>query len=268
MSDKPYINTVTIDGHDVLFVDGIFDLTNCDGKQYGPEEYETHPLSGLKELDLPRYGIESIKGLEICTEMEVLDLSDNPLGEIPHFPDVFGLKMLVLNGINVVKIRGLDMLKNLQHLEISANNIQKIEGLHELKELRHLFLGENKIEKIKGLNNLNHLQTLSLSHNKIQKIENLNHLKNLKNLYLNHNRITKIEGLENLEKLERLSLNNNKIEAIQGIGNLENLKFLLIEWNRIPWYVVHEELGGYGEHNLINAQLAVKYCKKKEQERP
>jgi hypothetical protein len=110
--------------------------------------------------------IEEIKGLELLSHLEELNLSYNLVSEI----------------------KNLDNLHNLRKLYLSHNLIKEIKGLDNLQNLETLYLDGNKISDVKGLKKLINLGELEISGNPIIDIDELNTLKqkhpNLK--YIGH----------------------------------------------------------------------------------
>jgi len=144
--------------------------------------------------------------------------------------------LLNIEGSNLEKIKNIDALNNLTHLEhllVQRNNINKIDGLENLKNLKTLDISKNKIKRIENLDNSNNLEELNLSFNNINYIQNLNSLKKLRKLNLEGNSINNIDGLRNLNNLEDLNLSHNKISEIKNLESLEKLKKLNLSFNQI-----------------------------------
>jgi Leucine-rich repeat (LRR) protein len=129
--------------------------------------------NALRLKDKGIRNILELKGLEIQSYLEVLNLIDNKISDII----------------------GLEKLTNLKHLDLSYNQIKEIKGLENLTGLNYLNLDNNKIIEIKGLDNLANLQELKLSKNRIREIKGLDKLKNLKRIDLSHNEILDAERI-------------------------------------------------------------------------
>lgn len=139
------------------------------------------------------------------------------------------LEYLYLPYINDTKAESIDLspCRKLKQLSISGDitDITKIKGLDELKKLNHLELRFTGITKIKGLDKLTNLTKLSIFGNEgITKIEGLDKLTNLTKLELHKNKITRIENLDKLINLEYLDLQHNPIKKIENLDMLTNLK--------------------------------------------
>ena len=134
---------------------------------------------------------------------------------------------------DILEIKGLDFLANLQELDLSGNQITTIQGLDTLTNLQELYLYENQITTIQGLDTLTNLQELSLSGNQINEIKGLESLANLQVLSLSWNQITTIQGFDSLANLQELLLISNQIQEIQELDSLANLQGLDLSGNQI-----------------------------------
>ena len=163
----------------------------------------------------------------IIYEGRIIDLYDPKYKSIRISPtSLKGIpKLADIQIDDILKIKNLEKLTDIEILDISGHKITEIKGLENFTNLKKLWLNKNQISEIKGLNNLENLEDLSLSENKISKIKGLESLTNLKELWLNGNQITEIKGLDNLENLEKLILYNNPIFEIKGLENLKKLKY-------------------------------------------
>ena len=81
-------------------------------------------------LKLTRARMQRISGLDACTTLLELDLSNN----------------------NVTAISGLESLTALRKLTLTSNRITAITGLHTLSLLEHLLLQSNLLGSFESLN--------------------------------------------------------------------------------------------------------------------
>jgi len=142
---------------------------------------------------------------------------------------------LNLGDLQIIEIKGLEVLINLHYLYLRNNQITEIKGLNTLINLQKLSLGNNQITEIKGLASLTNLQELYLYRNQITEIKGLDMLINLQLLDLSNNQITEIKGLDMLAKLQVLNLENNQIIELKGFDTLFNLQRLYLRKNRITY---------------------------------
>jgi len=203
------------------------------------EEYE-YMLEQLETRGLKNY---------ITYEGRIIDLYNPKNKSIRINPtslkDIPSLADIQIN--DILKIKNLEKLTDIEILDISGHKITEIKGLEKLTNLKKLWLKNNQITEIKGLNTLENLEDLRLSENKILEIKGLERLTNLKELWLYGNQIAEIEGLDNLENLKKLILYNNPISEIKGLDNLKKLKYFYA--------------GKIIEEFDTNGQRYVEYCR-------
>ena len=100
------------------------------------------------ELTLPDSNLFDISGLEKCTNIEVLDLSNNQIINIIPIGFLSKLTDINLSGNNIHDISVLDNLQNLQRVDISFNEIDDISPLFELQNLEYVnIIGNNVSQK-------------------------------------------------------------------------------------------------------------------------
>ena len=133
--------------------------------EYRGKEYSVKKRAGLLTLNLSAKKIDDIgeiKGLNLLSELEILQLDHN----------------------NLTKINGLDSLKFLRILDLSSNKITKIGGLEQLVNLEELSLELNQIRVLESLDHLTRLRELSFFGNKISRIESFENKDTVKRFLL------------------------------------------------------------------------------------
>jgi hypothetical protein len=193
------------------------------------------------------FGIyEVTKDIKDIKNVIEIDLSERGLNEIPDFLwNFINLKKLNLNKNNIKKLKNLEGLTNLTHLDVEDNLITKIEGTINLKKLNTLNLFKNKIKKIENLTNIIVLKNLYLDENplKYSKYKNLESfgfdfldIENNEELYNNYNnevnrlkrerkeihRKIRNENLKKKRILEKENIRKFKEYNKNRIKNLEN----------------------------------------------
>nr|XP_058898656.1 leucine-rich repeat and coiled-coil domain-containing protein 1 isoform X2 [Kogia breviceps] len=165
-------------------------------------------------------------------------------------------------------ISELSLDSALHAINLHCNNISKIKAIDHIWNLQHLDLSSNQISQIEGLNTLTKLRTLNLSCNLITRIEGLKALTNLTRLNLSYNHINDLSGLMPLHgikhKLRYIDLHSNCIDSIhhllQCMVGLHFLTNLILEKNGEDNPVCH--LPGYRAVMLQTLpQLRVLDCK-------
>ncbi|XP_007120518.1 leucine-rich repeat and coiled-coil domain-containing protein 1 isoform X1 [Physeter macrocephalus] len=165
-------------------------------------------------------------------------------------------------------ISELSLDSALHAINLHCNNISKIKAIDHIWNLQHLDLSSNQISQIEGLNTLTKLRTLNLSCNLITRIEGLKALTNLTRLNLSYNHINDLSGLMPLHgikhKLRYIDLHSNCIDSIhhllQCMVGLHFLTNLILEKNGEDNPVCH--LPGYRAVMLQTLpQLRILDCK-------
>ncbi|XP_007180208.1 leucine-rich repeat and coiled-coil domain-containing protein 1 isoform X1 [Balaenoptera acutorostrata] len=165
-------------------------------------------------------------------------------------------------------ISELSLDSALHAINLHCNNITKIKAIDHIWNLQHLDLSSNQISQIEGLNTLTKLRTLNLSCNLITRIEGLEALTNLTRLNLSYNHINDLSGLMPLHgikhKLRYIDLHSNCIDSIhhllQCTVGLHFLTNLILEKNGEDNPVCH--LPGYRAVMLQTLpQLRILDCK-------
>ncbi|XP_063113583.1 leucine-rich repeat and coiled-coil domain-containing protein 1 isoform X3 [Cavia porcellus] len=165
-------------------------------------------------------------------------------------------------------ISELSLHSTLHAINLHCNNISKIKAIDHVWNLQHLDLSSNQISQIEGLSTLKKLRTLNLSCNLITRIEGLEALTNLTRLNLSYNHINDLSGLMPLHglkyKLRYIDLHGNCISSIhhlvQCMVGLHFLTNLILEKDGEGNPVCHAP--GYREIILQTLpQLRILDCK-------
>lgn len=172
-------------------------------------------LQGLTTLSATTLGIQDLSGLEYCTNLKKLVLSNNRISCIDQ----------------------ISALKNLSYLRLDGNLVECIRPLLDLDDLNTLNLNINLISDASPLEGATSLGVLELSQNRISDLAFLRNLSNLTKLNLGHNRIRTLpeDIFRNKPKLKDLNLTNNAIDDISSLRVLagDTMRFLRLGQNRI-----------------------------------
>ena len=126
-------------------------------------------------------------------ECKILKYNDRLIGLLMNNKLNLSNKMIE----DIQKIQGLnDFAESIEELDLSNNQIVKIQGLESLKNLKKLNLKNNYLKEIEGIENLKKLETLDLSGNmEIHEIpEFLENMDTIKMLKLTHCRISEFSS--------------------------------------------------------------------------
>ena len=212
-------------------------------------------LKLIRHLSINYSSIENLEGLQYCTNLDYLDLSDNQISDISALSGLTNLQSLNLGWNQISDISSLSGLTNLQLLDLGWNQISDISSLKDLTNLTTLNLGDNKIIDISLLNNLSNLTSLSLYSNTISEIKSLNLLHHLNFLDLSNNQITDISALNNLSNLSYLDLRDNQISDINALNSLFNLTSLALDNNQISNISALSNLNNIAYLSLRNQRI-------------
>ena len=94
-------------------------------------------------MDLQRFQLTDVTGLEKLTKLEELNLGGNQLTDV----------------------KGLEKLTQLKYLELYGNKLTNVKGLENLTQLKVLSFTLNKLTSVKGLENLTQLEYIDLRFN-------------------------------------------------------------------------------------------------------
>ncbi|XP_058131672.1 leucine-rich repeat and coiled-coil domain-containing protein 1 isoform X2 [Dasypus novemcinctus] len=168
----------------------------------------------------------------------------------------------------IPSISELSLDSTVHTINLHCNNISKIKAIDHVWNLQHLDLSSNQISQIEGLNTLTKLCTLNLSCNLITRVEGLEALTNLTRLNLSYNHINDLSGFMLLHglkhKLRHIDLHSNCVDSIhhllQCMIGLHFLTNLTLEKNGDDNPVCH--LPGYRAIILQTLpQLRILDCK-------
>jgi len=236
-------------------------------------------LNGLTELEATDLQITDLSGLENCTSLEVLNLSNNDISDLSALSSLTNLLELDLGENNISDLSTLPVLPALEFLELSYNsisvltplsdfttltdlylndtNITDISALSDLTALETLYLSENSITDFSALASLNQLNELDIVSTTISSIDALLALPNLEYLYADDNNISSIGTLTQANQtLRQLSLRNNSISDISSIADLTALKDLVLENTGVTDISVLSDLPNLEDLRLSDTQVS------------
>lgn len=154
--------------------------------------------------------------------------------------DLDKLIRLDANMLGIRSIKGIELCKNLQELNLYSNYIKDIEPLKSLTKLKKLGLGGNSIIDISSIRNLKNLEYLNVQENMYwEKIKAENGETIWKDFWL-----TDINPVSSLQELKRLNIDGNRIKSIKSVKNLPQLEELIITNNKMP---IHYHTNGNRE---------------------
>lgn len=180
-------------------------------RRQGKEEIKEEDLKNVFQVTARGKGIKSLKGLEKCPRMVLIDFADN---EIEDLSPIAGLT-------------------DIQSLDVSKNAVTDLKPLEKLVKLQYVQLEDNKVADLKPLADLKKLSALYLSRNQVDSVEPLKKLTKLSSLYLGKNKVKDIKPLAGLKWLANLDLRDNQIADISPLTGLTDLRFTFLQNNQI-----------------------------------
>jgi Leucine-rich repeat (LRR) protein len=157
--------------------------------------------------------IYDLTGLEYCTNLEYLNLSNNPIKDITPLASLNRLNTLILSKTGISDITPLDSLTLLETLDLSDNQIRDISALASLTNLTTLYLFNNQISDISSLSSLDNLKVLCLG---LRWSVTQSVMSPIVSGY--SNQVSNLSPLRNLTSLEYLNLNANEVSNLKPIS--------------------------------------------------
>lgn len=189
-------------------------LTEKDVENISTIEYKghTYTLDGKK---VERKKIKSLKGLEKCRSLALLDLENNEISDISPIKDLKIIQSLNLAKNKLTDISPVAGLVKVQYLQLENNGIVDIKPIAKLENMRSLYLSNNQIKDIKPISGLTKTWSLYLGGNEISDIKAVAMLKGLDTIDLRGNGLSDISPLSALQPSRFVFLQDNKISDIQ-----------------------------------------------------
>ncbi|WP_159520495.1 leucine-rich repeat domain-containing protein [Sunxiuqinia indica] len=137
-------------------------------REYGRTNIElpNYYLEDFEEFELAESELDLLDGVEYCTHIKILDVSNNNLTDISNLWDLNDLEELYLSNNQIGYIDALSNLSKLRIVDLSGNEIDDISPLFDLENLEYVNLVGNRIPKI-SWQNWRRKVVLSLIDNKI-----------------------------------------------------------------------------------------------------
>jgi Leucine-rich repeat (LRR) protein len=108
-------------------------------------EFPTYYLEDFEEFEIAYSGLETLDGVEYCTHVKILDVSNNLISDIENLWSLEHLEELYLANNQIGYIDTLSNLTNLKILDLSGNQIDDISPLLSLEQLEYVNLIGNNV---------------------------------------------------------------------------------------------------------------------------
>lgn len=208
--------------------------------------------------------IVDLSGLECWSHLEILDLNDTPLGEMPAtYPNALSalgeltrLRALYLGCTGVSDIDLLTDHPTLERLSLARyescqSGAVDVSALGSLPTLRWLDISGLELGSLLPVDGLSALEHLAASNNSITSVEPLSSLLNLKELLLDGNQLSDISALSGLLYLQELDLTENQLESMDSLTSLTTLRTLSLSDNEIGSLT---DLSSFGALSFFDAR--------------
>ncbi|KAA0719982.1 Malignant fibrous histiocytoma-amplified sequence 1 -like protein [Triplophysa tibetana] len=191
--------------------------------------------SNLRQLTLSTKNSQKITLPDDIKEIEVLNLGNNSLQELPEGlgSTLTKLRILILRRNKFVTVpSALFQLSQLVELDISHNCLGHFsEDIDLLKSLRKLCISHNKIQYLPSqIGTLQCLEELDVSFNDLRDFpRSVSKLRKLRTLDVDHNKLQRFPSeILALSDLEEVDCSGNKLEGLPG--NIMMLQSIKIMW--------------------------------------
>ncbi|XP_078252100.1 malignant fibrous histiocytoma-amplified sequence 1 homolog isoform X2 [Rhinoraja longicauda] len=197
--------------------------------------------SNLRQLSLSSAGDQRLSLPDNISQVQVLDLANNSLKELPDGLDasLTNLRALILRRNRLCRLPApVCSLEQLSELDLAHNCLVQLPGeLGRLKRLKKLCLSHNKLQLLPPqITALSCLEELDISFNELGQLPpTFGQLQRLRTLDLDHNRLSCFpQEILPLGELEELDFSGNKIDALpQEILQLRSMKILWLSGLRL-----------------------------------
>ena len=181
-------------------------------------------MERLRELNVPRRGIQDLTGLQFATNATFLGLAGNEISDLSPIAGLIDLRRLYLHENPVSDISPLRGLKNLTDLgfpDTLVSDLSPVSGLENLVRLGFEHTLVTDISSLRGLKNLTYLYF----HNAlVSDLSPVSDLTSLAHLGLDDTLVSDLSPVAGLINLEEISFSNNGISDLSPFVGLINLE--------------------------------------------
>ena len=188
-----------------------------------PNDIYRTDLCGLTTLSADGLGISDITGMEYCTELTYLRLTNNNITDITQLGECTKLESLYLYTNNITDIAPLQNCPLLEKVHINGNSVSDLSPLSGLANLATLEFFGNNVTDITPLGTIPSLVTIQMGGNNVPDISPLQYLTNLEVLQAGGCQIIDMSPVQYLVNLNELWINNNLIVDISAVETLINV---------------------------------------------
>lgn len=133
----------------------------------------------LIELYCRGQSITSLRGIEVCTNLEILYVDDNLLTTLDYLEYCPKLVIIFSTNNRLVSIGALRNCPMLEALYVSHNRLPNLTGIEPCIRLRVLYCSHNCLTSIQPATSCLRLTTIDCSHNQLESVDYLSALNQL-----------------------------------------------------------------------------------------
>jgi internalin A len=189
----------------------------------------TWDLSKIDELSIS--DISDLQGLEYCTNLIVLSLSDSNLESINEIKDLNELINIYFTNVIVPDYSPIQELSQLTFVNMKQCELGTLDYFSESYNLFGLVVDYDTIKDLAPIKGLANLSLLKLAFNSLTDLDGISSLTNLKKVILNNNSLNDISDLHTLKQVNFLDLAWNNITNTDALKNITSLDTLDLSHN-------------------------------------
>ncbi len=176
-------------------------------------------LSNIKgALNLNHRTLQSIDGLQACTGISELYISNNYISDLSPITGLNNLKTLYADHNRISNITALPV--SLERINLSNNHLEEMECLQFVENLTILFADHNELSSIDFLSGMSSLKQLTLKNNHLTDISSLSSHNGLVHVDVSKNSISDISSLSGKLHLRDVRLSHNLITDLTALPNV------------------------------------------------
>ena len=164
---------------------------------------------------------------------------------------------------NIVRLDGIEMLRNLEELHLGVTHISDLSPLRHLEKLKEMGIHtDRKINSYVPLCDLR-LTGIGISGAELEDINFLANIPTLERLYLEDNKISDISVIKQLPVLTSINVSENKVTTLEPIAkhpNIANFTEVSVSYNCIDCAAEAEYKASIKENSDISV-----FCSSEEQ---
>ncbi|MHA1998332.1 MAG: leucine-rich repeat domain-containing protein [Promethearchaeota archaeon] len=230
-----------------------------------PLEFKNDPWISIKSDEITGLGLSGLRLKKIprsvreLPSLKILDLSNNIIKKIKSLEGLEGLKHVDLSRNNLYAFDvGEIEVPGLITLDLHGNFLKSTNVKPFTKSLKVLDVSRNQLTSlihIDQLGNCKKLSILNVSWNRLRDLNNLPLLPNLRLLFARGNLIDKLVIENPYHPLTWLDVSSNKLGGMNGIDKFPNLFRLEIQRNYLKHVVGVKNLSKLSHLDVSNNQI-------------